>query len=295
MIYYTTYGLQLASELPLPELIPAPAAAADAHIRLGGVEQFPAGLNIRRPYLHVEPGLAVLSVDRAGAFLVRGGEEILAALDDSADIGLVRRYLTGTLLALLLSQRGRLVLHASAVEINGKAAAFLGAKGMGKSSIAAALLGRGHRLIADDLVPLELDGAAARAYPGFPQLKLSREIAEIAGLPAQDLYLLDGVERKLGYRLPGGFDLSPLPLTQLYVLEQAAGLAILPLSPQQSIAELLRHTFPTRLAQPGDGQHLLRCVQLTRAAALFRLERSDSLAQLPALAALVESHLAHAG
>jgi len=42
------------------------------------------------------------------------------------------------------------VLHASGVELNGRAALFLGSSGAGKSTLAAALVQRGYPLVTDD-------------------------------------------------------------------------------------------------------------------------------------------------
>ena len=49
---------------------------------------------------------------------------------------------------------GRLVLHAGAVEIGDCVVAFVGASGAGKSTLARFLTDRGHRFVADDLLPI---------------------------------------------------------------------------------------------------------------------------------------------
>ena len=49
---------------------------------------------------------------------------------------------------LLLRPRGLVVLHASSVDIDGKAVAFVGNPGRGKSTLALALLEQGHKLVA---------------------------------------------------------------------------------------------------------------------------------------------------
>jgi ABC-type glutathione transport system ATPase component len=74
-----------------------------------------------------------------GAFLVRGGREIMIDAVPGVDARTLRLSLLGPALALVLHQRGRFVLHASTVAVAGSAIAFLGEKGWGKSTIAAAL------------------------------------------------------------------------------------------------------------------------------------------------------------
>ncbi len=60
---------------------------------------------------------------------------------------------------LALSQQGKLVFHASAVQTSHGAAAFMGESGQGKSTLAAALCNLGSPLLADDGLVLETDTA----------------------------------------------------------------------------------------------------------------------------------------
>jgi hypothetical protein len=68
--------------------------------------------------------------------------------------------------ALVRHLRGGTSLHASAIAKNGRAVAFLGKSGAGKSTLAAhACRARGFELLADDIVEVDLAGAAAVARP----------------------------------------------------------------------------------------------------------------------------------
>ncbi|MEM6794796.1 MAG: hypothetical protein AAF725_12525 [Acidobacteriota bacterium] len=74
-------------------------------------------------------------------------------------------YFTGPVMTWILRSRGRCVLHAAAVDVEGGGAVLLaGAGGAGKSTTAAALLARGRsRLLSDDTSALEFSAAARRA------------------------------------------------------------------------------------------------------------------------------------
>ena len=67
-------------------------------------------------------------------------------------------------------------VHATAVVIKGKAVAFLGDCGFGKSTLAAEFLQAGHRLLTDDLLILRKAGRQILAYPGPPRIKLLPEM-----------------------------------------------------------------------------------------------------------------------
>ena len=61
-----------------------------------------------------------------------------------------RHLFLNQVLPLALARQGMLVLHASAVEIGDSAVAFIGASGMGKSTLAASFATNGFRFLTDD-------------------------------------------------------------------------------------------------------------------------------------------------
>src|SRR5262249_24053304 len=147
-------------------------ANADIVLKTGPVDWEPSFRSLQDSWSFADDD-AYLFWHQLGKFRVRGGMEVTIDALPGIDDALIRLPLLGTVLAVLLHQRGLLTLHASAVEINGQAAAFIGTKGAGKSTIAAMLHARGHRLIADDIVAMDLtDPQKPLLLPGFPQFKL---------------------------------------------------------------------------------------------------------------------------
>ncbi|MDQ7993990.1 MAG: hypothetical protein AAGC63_16635, partial [Propionicimonas sp.] len=62
--------------------------------------------------------------------------EVMVCPFEDMQPGLDRVLATGTLLSIVLQLRGDCVLHASAVERDGRALAFVGQSGRGKSTMA---------------------------------------------------------------------------------------------------------------------------------------------------------------
>jgi len=253
LYFYSVYGLIVESEIAFPELpvlYPDENRGATPGNESGnGSEGAPdnrvvvrRGEAARRKhgtsFATETAGEVFVAHENIGGFLMRGGREILFACEAEADEGAVRLFLLGTALAVLLHQRGNLVLHASAVAVDGGAVAFLGASGQGKSTTAAALHALGYDLVADDLVPVMLSGAntlehyardrnnadknVARptVFPGFPQLKLWPEAA--AALHASQLHELHPHTTKRASRISEGFRDRPLPLRRVFVLDSDA-------------------------------------------------------------------------
>lgn len=84
-----------------------------------------------------------------------------------ADPAIIPILLTGTILAYLLSMDGSLVLHASAVEVDGVALAFVGYSGQGKTTMATLFCAAGYPLVTDDVLPVAVDdGGGVSCVPG---------------------------------------------------------------------------------------------------------------------------------
>ncbi len=215
---YLAYGLGVHSELQLFDL-PEQEVEPDVTIRIAGVEVGQAGDEKSDPYIKLTPQEAIYSMAAVGKFYVNCGREITVDPDPDADLDLVRRYLIGVATALLLYQRRGIVLHASAVNIDGKGVVFLGGSGAGKSSMAAALMAKGHDLLVDDVTSIQIDVGTAWLYPGYPYIKLSDEaLSSINPVPKQ-LRFVDQLEDKFGFRIlksdfsgssSAGKDLYPL-------------------------------------------------------------------------------------
>lgn len=95
-------------------------------------------------------------------------------IPDAAPLPLAQGLLAaemGMNLQMALAQRRYLLLHASAVERDGKAVLMTGISGAGKSTLAALLMARGWRLMGDEFVLIDPRTGAAHAFPRLISLK----------------------------------------------------------------------------------------------------------------------------
>jgi hypothetical protein len=99
---------------------------------------------------------AELQVTGLGAFAVRDGAEVVVDPAPGADDGTLEAMLHGTVVALLLAQRGHFALHASTAAVGAAGVALAGARGAGKSTAALELDRRGHPMVTDDVSPIHL-------------------------------------------------------------------------------------------------------------------------------------------
>ena len=157
---YRIAGLSVASDVEMPGLYAdAPdAGAADVVIEAADVPLTLEDAVAAGPTWAMRAEQFLLRVPGIARFLLTAGRAISYQTEPAAEPGDTVTFLLGTAFGVLLHQRGLVVLHASGVEVNGRAALFLGASGAGKSTLAAAFVQRGYRLVTDDFCVVSLGG-----------------------------------------------------------------------------------------------------------------------------------------
>lgn len=295
MNQYWAYGLHIHSELVLPELVPVPGFHGEVTIKLGRVvhDRSPACSDVC--CFHLSNREAVFFWQGIASFLVKNGSEVVIDPAPEADERYLRLPLLGILLAVLLHQRGLLVLHGSAVAIRDEVNVFIGAKGSGKSTTAAMLYGRGHKLMADDLVAVQFDESGeAVVVPGYPQLKLWPEAAaRVLGAASESLpQLVTGYDKR-AHRVADDLVRRPVRLGRICTLTKGSSLRLHRLVPQEALTDLIAHTYVARFGRQllnGEAAraHLNQCSELVGKVPVYRLERPPSLAVLEATARLLE-------
>jgi hypothetical protein len=296
---YMAYGIRIHANFTLPELAPilpqAGTAPCDVLVTLLDNSQGYRVPNEPREYLQVSPEETVVLLKRVGLFTIRRGCEVVITPAPDADHRLIQLCTSGSIMAILLYQRRyQLVLHANVVSVGQGLVGFLGESGEGKSSMGATMLSRGHGIISDDLLPIRVDQPRPMAYPGYPQMKFSPEVADFLGY---DIATLIDVHPLLGeYALRSAdLDVSTLrSISALFILQTGDEVSIQRLGVQACVPELLKHSYgmPDLHGLLSPAQHLLQCSQLMRQVPIYRLQRPRSLALLPQLAQMVEETVA---
>jgi hypothetical protein len=234
---YRVFDLVLQSELSLPNALSSPAEKADLLIRMRPDAAFdearfewfhqwksPDGGTViavakfEDEYLLRFPGLADFHLSPSKS-------EIRVLPSDRVDESTLAHLLLDQVIPRWQSHRGRLVVHASSVELpGGTIVGFLGKSGSGKSTLASSFFASGARMVSDDCLMLELQNNMVYAVPPYAGLRLwedSRErfFPKEAGFETMALYT-----SKQQMILPdGGEDtvVSSLPLKALFLLDRA--------------------------------------------------------------------------
>lgn len=223
---------------------------------------------------------------------------------DPGSLHLVELFLLGLVLAYWLELHGRLALHGSGVVSDEGGVAFLGAKGSGKSSLAAASMRTGSPMISDDLLAVTFDSrrfvgpdgsAVERApvlSPAYPQMRMWPDVARHFVADPADLPPVEPGGRKRRVSLPEHWDVpfgdAPVSLERIYLPERSepgelAEIRIEPVPPSEAVIELVRESFLVKILQAAglQGPRLERLGRLVRTVPVRRLLYPSGLDRLP--------------
>ena len=264
---YEWADLRLSTDFELPELSAGDTGASTDEWRVHRSDGRPP-LSPPRRWFHrwrQPDGRRWLSFARyPGGYVLRfSGLADFDVRQDARQIHGYRAYTTPghTFNHLLLDQvlplvaggAHRLALHASVVDVDGRAVAFLGATRHGKSTLAAALARRGHGVLSDDCCVLCRTATGFDVAPTYPGLRLFPEsIDGIFGEPGTGLSHVthySSKQRIIPVDSAGCFSHRRVPLGALYAIAPQANLApatrmrISARTSRESVLEIVGVTF----------------------------------------------------
>ncbi|MFN0070214.1 MAG: hypothetical protein ACKVVP_01830 [Chloroflexota bacterium] len=239
---YQLYGLSIQSDilLPVPAERMADRRTPDVVIKQaphGRSAPAPDGPMISReicegpchngaPYfsVHRGPGGAWLWNGGVGTCHIAPGERRVDVYPEpDVDGRVIGLFVLGQVLTFILCKLGFPTLHASAVDTDRGAVVFLGPKGQGKSTMAAAFVHRRAPLLTDDVLPMKMVNQDVYGIPGPAIMKVWPATAlHTLGIPDGLPDLHPHVDKKL-LTLDGavGGVKEPVRLHAVYVLQRS--------------------------------------------------------------------------
>ncbi|HRN52329.1 MAG TPA: hypothetical protein PK788_02475 [Gemmatimonadaceae bacterium] len=232
-----------------------------------------------------------IAVDDTGEFDLTPDGLVHAAPKSDAWDDFVRSHLLGRVLATAMFRDGWLPLHASAVSTREGVIAFLGPKGVGKSSLASAFVAAGAPLVTDDTLPVE-PGTPPMAWPGIPMLRVRADARAAVALHDGGTETRDG-KHEIALEDAHQREDRPSPLAAIFLLAPAdparsSTVTRLPFSPALGAAALIAHVKSAQMFGPSGAATLLpRLATLVHLVPVLQLSVVRDLARLPEAAATV--------
>ncbi|WP_276134902.1 hypothetical protein [Polluticoccus soli] len=185
---YWANGLRIASEFEFPELQKADFEQFDLYVKRGVVPEKLDDCVYTSRYVQISPDGFLFNVQNTARYLVTNDNLIEIDEHPQSETAAVRIYALSTLFGVILHRRNLLALHASAVNVNGKAVLFSGNSGVGKSTLALGFLKKGYEVINDDISAIQFDADSVPfVYSGYQHLKLWPSSLELYEHSAESL------------------------------------------------------------------------------------------------------------
>ncbi len=297
MFNYQAFGLEISSEIELPGMTEG-SDNPDVKIILGEVDPFQVNkAEVEGPNYLVKGGDVYLWWDDIGKVKISKGElvtvESYKDLESSDELNIIP-FLLGPVMALLLHQRGFLVLHGSAVNTGTGAVAFLGHRGNGKSTTAIHLYVEGYSLVADDILAIKFEDGGPVVYPGYPHVRLSDEAYHHVEDHTDILTPIRTLAGKVFCDASYQFSPEPVKLEKIYVIEKmqpeegtTTGISVL--KSQENLIDLIRHSVANRIFQhTTQKENLINCAWLVNNVEVKRLEIVHSFTDIHDMVRVVE-------
>ncbi len=276
------YGFEVKSELPLRRLNATAGTRGELTVELaveplGAPEQEPTGSLVtgdgRRWFASYEldGGECLLQMPPTGSFLLQPDRGRIVVDSGGGDPQVLEHRIASSAICTLLSKRDDLVLHAAAVEADGRAVVFCGPTLRGKSTLARALGEAGCRLLGEDGIAIELGAAGPIAHPGARGVRMRG--GDGSGSSRTDL-LPD----------PGPGEPGPCPVAAVVLLEErGAEFSAKSLPPARALALLTPNLIHSG-GRPAIATAFQRLATLLGSVPAFGVSLADDLAALPAAA-----------
>ncbi len=289
---YEAFNFGILSEIALPELLECEREPVVTIPLAGALDSVPEHDSLPE-WCAVDGDYVHLGWQGVGTFRLGDGE-ILVIPDPIATPERIRLFLLGAVMGVFLHRRGLMTLHGSAVAMDKGAVAFIGPKWSGKSTTAAILVDRGHRLVTDDIVAIEMGSSEPAVCSGFPQIKLWPDSLAAIGQDSSEIPQLHPDFEKRDYRVDSMFADPSVSLNSIFLLEPADELAIERLEPAAALPELIRCWYCARfgydaLPALGISRIFRQSTELARTVPIHRLSVPRSLDSLAEVAEALEN------
>ncbi|MCH6266022.1 aldolase [Neobacillus citreus] len=279
-LIYKAFGLHIDSDIFLPELIQVPEFQQKIDVLIKKKDL--TNLWIQSKKTHgdyvVKKDRVLFDIPNLAIFMIQGGNEIFFTPFVNSNEGEIRLFILGTCMGAILQQRRILPLHGSAIEIEGKAYAFIGDSGAGKSTLASAFLKSGFRLLTDDVIAISFsENDLLHVVPSYPQQKLWEESLNGFGIKEHNYLPLFSRETKYAVPVHSHFSSKEIPLAGIFelVINKEEEITVQPINRLEGLHKLFYHTYRNFMIEPfGLLQwHLNRSAQLINKIKFFQLSR----------------------
>lgn len=277
--HYKVYGLNIESEIILPELILLnyeEQENIDVNITIGGM---PESINEAKEQGILEgfkKNEMWFYIKDIATYYIKNGQEVVIEPYRSIDDHYIKTYILGSAFGLLLIQRNIVAIHGGTVVIDDKAIICTGDTGAGKSTLTSALRLNGAKLVADDVSAIDIKDEIM-VYPAYPQQKLCGDALNKLGHNTNDFIRIDEGRDKYAIPSKDSFIHNPVKLKVIFeiTVEDVEKVQITELKGSEKMSAIMRNIYRGYVNNIAglDREYFRKCLKITKDIKVYRIIR----------------------
>lgn len=293
--YYRIFGLNIESEIELPDLPFDHSYPIDVVIKYGKIPRHIVNAKNKGVLYESKQNDFLFRLENVSSYRVQNGNTITVQPNEKATSEEIRLFLLGSTMGGLLHQRGILPIHGSAVEKDNKALIIAGASSSGKSSLAAGMSELGYSIISDDISVIEFQNEnKVMVQPGTPYLKLWNDVLSYFKEDPNLTKVRPNLDK---YYLPKK-TVTPnkaIPLEKIIALsvKNSSGFVHRKIHGAQKFELLRNNTYRLQYSEPFEQSKLqfFNLTKLANSVEIYKLERPISPLQVNELASFIHKNI----
>ena len=228
-----------------------------------------------------------LKIKDIANFRISNGNQIsFDKANNSVKYSDIKAFLLGSVFGAILIQRDLLVLHGNALEKNGEAIVCVGQTGIGKSTLAYALVEKGWKLLSDDLVVVSDD---LEVLPGIPRIKLWQDATKAFKINTKNLSKVrDEIDKFIWVPAKNQISQNKVKLSKVFVLtnqnptKSEDNIITRIESEKISFLMLRNNAFRPRFVKglKKEGKNFLRLAKLQKFLPIFKMNLPKKISEM---------------
>lgn len=228
---YFLYGLHIISQIELPGLIPGFSTQIDIKIAKKHISPKNGGF-IQRIKMEEE----IIAICQ-----IINGRNVNLQVNKTTTDEQLRPYLLGTIMGILLHQRGLFPLHGNAIDTPEGCLIFVAESGIGKSTLAATFFKKGFSILNDDISPIDYTHVKPCTLPGYPYLRLLKDALTKLNYSTKELRRIELQPPKYIFPTNQQYGNKPRPIKAILELKLGNTFSITPIHHFSEKYTLIHH------------------------------------------------------
>lgn len=279
--YYKVYGLNIESQILVPELtvlddkieknidVKIYYKTLPDDIKQKVDEGKKAFYNGKYVWFHI---------NNVGTYLIQNGDTVTIELCENPDLNILKVYILGSVLGIILLQRNTVAIHGGSIVINNKGCIFTGDKGAGKSTLTTALRQRGYDFVSDDVGAIELSDIPM-INPGFGYQKLCEDAMIKLGYDSSKFTPFRS-DMNIKYIVPAldNFVKEKVPFKALFEIEQGdtQKVEVVEVTGNEKLQKIIKNVFRIEVLMYSGGvpaDYFKKCIEIAKHIKFYKITR----------------------